>query len=65
MHRTTAGMFTISYSCAMVLSVVVGWLWDVTHRPFVGLAPIALGGLVIVALASTVRQVDRNSDATV
>jgi CP family cyanate transporter-like MFS transporter len=64
-HRTTAGMFTISYSCAMVLSVVVGWLWDVTHRPFFGLAPIALGGLVIVALASTVRQVDRNSDATV
>ncbi|MFZ3351940.1 MAG: MFS transporter [Xanthobacteraceae bacterium] len=64
-HRTTAGMFTISYSCAMVLSVVVGWLWDVTHRPLVGLAPIALGGLVIVALASTVRQVDRNSAATV
>jgi CP family cyanate transporter-like MFS transporter len=64
-HRTTAGMFTISYSCAMVLSVVVGWLWDVTHRPLVGLAPIALGGLVIVALASTVRLVDRNSAATV
>ena len=32
-HRTTAGMFTISYSCAMVLSVVVGWLWDVTALP--------------------------------
>jgi CP family cyanate transporter-like MFS transporter len=56
-HRTTAGMFTISYTCAMVLSVVVGWLWDVTHQPLVGFAPIALGGLVIAALASTVRQV--------
>ena len=32
-HRTTAGMFTISYSCAMVLSVVVGWLWDLTQLP--------------------------------
>jgi hypothetical protein len=40
-----------------VLSVVVGWLWDVTHQPLVGFAPIALGGLVIAALASTVRQV--------
>ena len=64
-HRTTAGMFTISYSCAMALSVVVGWLWDVTHRPIVGFAPIALCGLVIAALAPTVRQVDRNSAATV
>jgi CP family cyanate transporter-like MFS transporter len=58
-HRTTAGMFTISYSCAMALSVVVGWLWDVTHRPIVGFAPIALCGLVIAALASTVRHVGR------
>ena len=56
-HRTTAGMFTISYSCAMVLSVIVGWLWDVTHRPIIGFAPIALCGLVIAALASTVRHV--------
>ena len=56
-HRTTAGMFTISYSCAMALSVIVGWLWDVTHRPIVGFAPVALCGLVIAALASTVRQV--------
>jgi MFS transporter, CP family, cyanate transporter len=58
-HRTTAGMFTISYSCAMALSVVVGWLWDATHRPIVGFAPIALCGLVIAALASTVKHVGR------
>lgn len=64
-HRTTAGMFTISYSCAMVLSVIVGWLWDATHLPLVGFAPIALCGLVIAALASTVRRVDERSAATV
>ena len=58
-HRTTAGMFTISYSCAMALSVIVGWLWDVTHRPIIGFAPIALCGLFIAALASTVRHVGR------
>ena len=58
-HRTTAGMFTISYSCAMALSVIVGRLWDVTHQPIVGFAPVALCGLVIAALASTVKWIDR------
>lgn len=59
-HRTTAGMFTISYSCAMALSVIVGWLWDVTHLPVVGFAPIALCGLVIAALAPTVGRIGRH-----
>jgi MFS transporter, CP family, cyanate transporter len=53
-HRTSAGMFTISYSLAMVLSVVGGWLWDVTHTPIAGFAPVALCCLLIIALASTV-----------
>jgi len=55
-HRTSAGMFTISYSGAMALSILGGWLWDATHQPIAGLVPVALCGLVIAALASTVRQ---------
>ncbi len=58
-HRSTAGMFTISYSCAMALSVFVGWLWDFTQLPIVAFSPIALCGLVIVALSSTVKRADR------
>jgi MFS transporter, CP family, cyanate transporter len=54
-HRTSAGMFTISYSVAMTLSVLGGWLWDLTHLPVAGLAPAVLCGLVVVLLASTVR----------
>jgi CP family cyanate transporter-like MFS transporter len=54
-HRTSAGMFTISYSCAMALSVVGGWLWDLTRLPIAGFVPIALCSLVIVALAPTVK----------
>lgn len=54
-HRTTAGMFTISYSCAMAFSVLGGWLWDLTHLPVTGFAPVALCALVIVALSSTVK----------
>jgi len=60
-HRTSAGMFTISYSCAMALSVLCGWLWDLTHTPLAAFAPIALCGLVIAALAPTVRQAGRQA----
>ena len=54
-HRTTAGMFTISYSCAMAFSVLGGWLWDLTHLPVAAFAPVAVCALVIVALSSTVK----------
>ena len=62
-HRTSAGMFTVSYSCAMVLSVLGGWLWDVTHQPIAGFAPIALCGLVIAALAPTIKRAPVHSAA--
>jgi CP family cyanate transporter-like MFS transporter len=63
-HRTSAGMFTISYSVAMVLLVVGGWLWDLTHLPVAGLAPAAVCGLVIVLLSSTVRHTYQPATAT-
>ncbi len=63
-HRTSAGMFTISYSVAMVLSVVGGWLWDFTHTPFAGFAPVAVCGLVIIVLASTVQRTRIAGDAS-
>jgi CP family cyanate transporter-like MFS transporter len=58
-HRNSAGMFTISYSLAMVVSILGGWLWDVTHWPIAGLAPVALCELAIITLAPTVKRADR------
>jgi CP family cyanate transporter-like MFS transporter len=58
-HRTSAAMFTISYSLAMVLSVVGGWLWDFSHTPFAGFAPVAACAMLIIVLAPTVRHADR------
>ena len=55
-HRTSAGMFTISYSCAMLLSIAGGWLWDLTHWPVAGLAPVALCALMVVILSPTVKR---------
>jgi hypothetical protein len=48
-------MFTISYSCAMLLSIVGGWLWDLTGMPVASFAPVALCGMVIIALAPTIK----------
>jgi len=62
-HRTSAGMFTISYSVAMVLSILGGWLWDVTHSPLAGLAPVALCGVLIIVLSSTVRHAEAHAAA--
>ena len=39
----------------MAFSVLGGWLWDLTHLPIAGFAPVAVCALVIVALSSTVR----------
>jgi CP family cyanate transporter-like MFS transporter len=63
-HRTSAGMFTISYSIAMVLSIASGWLWDLTHKPFAGFVPIAVCAVVVMALASTANHPHHPENAT-
>lgn len=59
--RTSAAMFTISYSCAMAVSLVSGWLWEWTHLPISGFAPIALCAFMILLLAGTVRRAGARS----
>jgi CP family cyanate transporter-like MFS transporter len=34
-HRVAAGMFTISYSCAVVIPTLSGALWDLTRLPWI------------------------------
>jgi CP family cyanate transporter-like MFS transporter len=48
-HRTAAGMFTISYSCAVVAPTLSGGLWDLTGVPWT-----AFIGLAVCAAAQTV-----------
>jgi MFS transporter, CP family, cyanate transporter len=61
--RISAGMFTISYSIAMVLSVAAGWLWDLTQAPLAGFVPVALCAVVVMALASTANHPDHPENA--
>ena len=51
--RMAAGMFTISYSCAVIVPIVSGIAWDLTGLPAVAFVPMALIALLMIGLAST------------
>ncbi len=54
-HRFSAGVFFIGYTSTFITPVLSGTLWDFTDRPETAFAPIALAGLVLVLLASTLK----------
>lgn len=56
-HRTTAAMFTISYSCAIVVPIISGFLWDATGIPAMAFLPIVLCGILLVILAPAINHV--------
>ncbi|MCF8475949.1 MAG: MFS transporter [Pseudolabrys sp.] len=58
-HRVTAAMFTISYSCAVVVPVVSGMVWDLTGIAAMAFLPIALCGIVLVILAPAINHIPR------
>jgi len=56
-HRVTAAMFTISYSCAVIVPVISGIAWDVSGIASFAFAPIALCGILLVILAPAINHV--------
>ncbi len=54
-HRISAGMFTISYSCAVVTPIVSGLAWDMSASGLMAFVPIGLWAFVLMALAPTIR----------
>lgn len=53
-HRMTAGIFTISYSCAVIVPIIGGRLWDLTGWTLAPFIPIGLCSLILIGLAPTV-----------
>ena len=49
-HRMAGGMFTISYTIAVIVPVVCGALWDWTGLPWMVFFPIGLAGVALTAL---------------
>jgi len=56
-HRVTAAMFTISYSCAVIVPVISGISWDLSGIAALAFLPIALCGIVLVILAPAINHV--------
>jgi MFS transporter, CP family, cyanate transporter len=53
-HRMAAAMFTISYPCAVVISVIGGLGWDMTGVPTIAFLPIGFCAFALAALSLTI-----------
>src|SRR4029078_2308874 len=58
-HRVTAAMFTISYSCAVIVPVISGLSWDLSGIPAMAFLPIALCGVLLIILAPAINHIPR------
>jgi CP family cyanate transporter-like MFS transporter len=58
-HRVTAAMFTISYSCAVFIPVISGLAWDISGIAGMAFLPIALCGLLLIILAPAINHIPR------
>jgi CP family cyanate transporter-like MFS transporter len=48
--RNAAGMFTISYSCAVVIPTISGALWDLTGKPWTAFVPLCVCAVTLTVL---------------
>jgi len=53
-HRVASGMFAISYSCAVIVPIIGGVLWDLTGWHLAPFIPIGICALVVIGLAPTI-----------
>ncbi|HMJ44740.1 MAG TPA: MFS transporter [Pseudolabrys sp.] len=56
-HRITAAMFTISYSCAVIVPVISGVLWDLSGIVALAFLPVVVCGILLVILAPAINHV--------
>ena len=57
-HRMAGGMFTISYTIAVIVPIICGALWDITGVPWTSFIPIGVCGvgLTIFGTVLTLRR---------
>ena len=65
-HLTAAGMFTVAYTCAVIVPIVAGGLWDITGIPQLALLVIALCTLALIGfgvIATRIPPANRRTSA--
>jgi len=60
-HRVSAGMFTISYSCAVIVPIISGAFWDLSGWTLAPMIPIIACMLVLIGLAPTIVLRDKSA----
>jgi MFS transporter, CP family, cyanate transporter len=60
-HRVSAGMFTISYSCAVIVPIISGAFWDLSGWTLAPMIPIIACMLVLIGLAPTIVLRDKST----
>jgi CP family cyanate transporter-like MFS transporter len=50
--RTAAGMFTVSYTCAIIIPTICGALWDVTGKPWSAFVPLCICAVSLTVLGA-------------
>jgi CP family cyanate transporter-like MFS transporter len=60
-HRVSAGMFTISYSCAVIVPIVSGAFWDLTGWTAAPFITAIACMLVLIGLAPTIVLRDKSA----
>jgi CP family cyanate transporter-like MFS transporter len=50
--RTAAGMFTISYTCSIIIPTICGALWDLTGKPWTAFVPLCLCAVALTVLGT-------------
>lgn len=58
-HRTAAGMFTISYTLAVIVPTLSGALWDLTGIPWMAFIPLSICSIVLTVLGTVLSRYDR------
>jgi MFS transporter, CP family, cyanate transporter len=60
--RNSAGMFTVSYTCGIIIPTISGALWDITGRPWTAFLPLCLCAVMLTVLGALVTRLPKSAD---
>jgi CP family cyanate transporter-like MFS transporter len=60
--RNSAGMFTVSYTCGIIIPTISGALWDITGRPWTAFLPMCLCAVMLTVLGTVVTRLPKPAE---
>jgi cyanate permease len=60
--RNSAGMFTVSYTCGIIIPTISGALWDLTGRPWTAFLPMCVCAVMLTVFGTMVTRLPKAGD---